>query len=272
MVQENFITYRNFKWLWFTLIALLLCTVVYIVDTPVGGPNGGTTGGYTFGIISTIGVIWLMAYGIRKRAYGSSLGTVEGWLAAHVWIGIGLLLLVPLHAGFSFGVNVHTLAYVSMVLTIVSGIWGAANYAVLSGRITAHRGGVKDLALIEQIGALNEQIEGLCVQKSEQFLALLNRFDLPFKVGLRALLKLTKLPVFDQQIVAALLTEIPESERNDAVGMLGMLDYKRSILSGLIEQARIKALLKIWLYVHVPVSVVLCVALAVHIFAVFFLR
>ena len=54
--------------------------------------------------------------------------------------------------------------------------------------------------------------------------------------------------------------------------MLGMLDYKRSILSGLIEQARIKALLKIWLYVHVPVSVVLCVALAVHIFAVFFLR
>ena len=91
MVQENFITYRNFKWLWFTLIALLLCTVVYIVDTPVGGPNGGTTVGYTFGIISTIGVIWLMAYGIRKRAYGSSLGTVEGWLAAHVWIGIGLV-------------------------------------------------------------------------------------------------------------------------------------------------------------------------------------
>ncbi len=78
--------------------------------------------------------------------------------------------------------------------------------------------------------------------------------------------------LIDQQIAEALLTEIPESERNDAVGMLGMLDYKRSILSGLIEQARIKALLKIWLYVHVPVSVVLCVALAVHIFAVFFLR
>ena len=38
----------------------------------------------------------------------------------------------------------------------------------------------------------------------------------------------------------------------------------------LVEQARIKALLKVWLYVHVPVAFALCVALAIHIFSVFF--
>jgi cytochrome b subunit of formate dehydrogenase len=39
----------------------------------------------------------------------------------------------------------------------------------------------------------------------------------------------------------------------------------------LVEQARIKALLRLWLFVHVPASFALCVALFVHIFAVFFL-
>lgn len=272
MQQDSFISYKHFRWLWFTLIALMGCAVVYTWDSPPGGRNGGTIVGYTFGAIATIAIVWLMAYGLRKRSYSSALGTVQGWLAAHVWIGIGLLVLVPLHSGFSFGVNVHTAAYVFMVLTIVSGIWGVANYATLAERITAHRGGTKDLALLEQIDDLTTQVEQLCAAKSEPFLRLFNRFDFTFKPGLRSLLKLNDVPVVDHTVAGALMRDVPETERGDALTMLGLLDQRADLVRRLLEDARIKALLKIWLYIHVPVSVALCVTLAVHILSVFFFR
>lgn len=272
MKQETVISYRNFRWLWLTLVGLCACCVVYGLNDPPGGRNGGTVVGYTFGTIATLGIIWLMAYGARKRAYHSSLGTVEGWLAAHIWIGIGLLLLVPLHAGFSFGFNVHSAAYVFMVLTIVSGIWGIANYATLAGRISAHRGGMKDTALVEQVESFTTQIEALCAAKSEAFLQILNSFDFSFRPGLRSLLRMADIPVVDQARATQLIRHVPTAEHDDALALIGLLDQRSDLARRLIEQARVKALLKVWLYIHVPVSIALCVALAIHILSVFFLR
>lgn len=271
MDSENFVSYRQFRWLWITLAGLISCTTIYFVNSPAGGRSGGTIVGYSFGILATVGILWLMAYAARKRAYHSSLGTVEGWLAAHVWIGIGLLLLVPLHSAFSFGMNVHTLAYLLMVVTIVTGIWGVANYATMSTKISAHRGGNKDAALLEQVETLSGQIEQLSAKKSQSFLEILNRFDFSFSPGFKSLLRLTEVPVVDPTIATALIQHIPEQEREDALTMVGVLDQRSDIARRLIEQARIKALLKVWLYVHVPASVALCVALAVHILSVFFL-
>ena len=34
--------------------------------------------GYTFGVISALGIVWLMLFGMRKRAYASTIGTVQG--------------------------------------------------------------------------------------------------------------------------------------------------------------------------------------------------
>lgn len=271
MNQETFINYRKYRWLWVTLGTLLLSIVVYVVNEPAAGRSGGSAIGYTYGTLATVTIVWLMAYGLRKRSYRSSMGTVEGWLAAHVWIGIGLLFFVPLHSAFSFGLNVHTAAYLFMALTIVTGIWGAANYATLSGKIQAHRGGAKDEALIEQIDSLTATIERACAGKSEQFLALFNRFDFSFKPGFQALLRIPSIPAVEQQTVARFLSAIPDAEREDAITMVGMLDQRVDLARLIIEQSRIKALLKVWLYLHVPVSVALCVTLAIHILSVFFL-
>lgn len=270
MIHETFLNYRRFRWLWITSGALVVSLLIYLVDSPPGGRNGGTFVGYTFGVIATLAIVWLMVYGLRKRSYSSSLGTVEGWLAAHVWIGVGLLFFVPLHTGFSFALNVHTLAYVCMLVTIVSGIWGVANYATLSGKITAHRGGAKDATLMEQIQALTQQMEKLCAVKSEQFLALFNRFDFPFQPSLRSIITPTVVPLVDHVAAGKMIAEIAPLEKEDAITLLGLLDQRADLARTLLEQARIKALLKIWLYVHVPFSVALCVTLAIHILSVFF--
>lgn len=270
MQQETFISYRGYRWLAITLIALVISVVIYIVNDPVGGRNGGTALGYTYGTLATIGIIWLMSYGVRKRAYGSALGTVQGWLSAHVWIGIGLLLLVPLHAGFSFGCNVHTLAYALMVGTIVSGIWGVVNYSTLASRIESHRGGVKSTQVLEQLNSLSGDIESICKGKSDQFVACAQRFDIPFSVGLLSLLKRQKYPHVDQKSAGDFLMKLPEGERDEALRLFGLIDQKCDLMANLMEEARVKTLLRLWLFIHVPVSFGLCVALAIHILSVFF--
>jgi hypothetical protein len=270
VAQETFLNYRSFRWLWITTAALVVCTVAYVVNDPIGGANGGTVLGYSYGVLATIGIIWLMCFGLRKRAYRSSLGTLQGWLAAHIWIGLGLLILVPLHSGFSFGLNVHTLAYVLMVLTIVTGIWGAANYSTLSARITSNRGGGKERASVEQIATLSTDIDLVSSAKSDQFLAMVRSFDFTFTPCWWSLIKQAKICGVDKKAASQLMANLPEVERDEAVKVLGFIDQKVDLARSVLEESRIKAALKIWLYLHVPVSVGLCVALAIHIFSVFY--
>ena len=275
MNQENFINYRRYRWLRITVIGLIISTCAYLFDSPPGGRNGGTTVGYILGVVSTLAIICLMLFGLRKRAYRSSIGTVQGWLAAHVWIGIGLLILVPLHAGFSFALNVHTFAYVLMVLTIASGIWGAVYYVTLSSKISAHRGGLSDSDLLLRISDLRDEIVLLSDAKSDRFAALFKRFDFSFEPGLRAFFSLAifglrAVPLVDPVVASSLVGEIDEGERQDALKLVSLLDQRSDLARTLLEQVKIRALLKVWLYAHLPLSVALCVAVAVHIISVFY--
>lgn len=264
--------YRNYRWMWLTIIGLVVCAVVYFANTPVGGRNGGTTVGYTLGVVATLGIIWLMGYGVRKRAYHSQLGTVQGWLAAHVWIGIGLTFLVPLHAGLHFGWNVHTLAYVLMVLTIVTGIWGMVNYANLSEKLESHRGGYQERAALEQIKELSEQIESLAQEKSDAFMLLVRRFDFMFAPRFSLLLGTNHIPRMSVVMAGNMVSTMGDDERRDALKAIELIDRKADLARGIVRESRIKALLRVWLYTHVPISCGLCAALAIHIVSVFFFR
>lgn len=270
MSKQTFINYKEYRWLVVTIVSLVVLLAIYALNTPVGGRNGGTFVGYTYGVLATIGIAWLMAYGGRKRAYSSSLGTVEGWLAAHIWIGTGLLLVVPLHAGFSFGYNVHTLAYALMVGTIVSGMWGVMRYATLSDKISSHRGGQSEAVVLDQIASLGSDIESAAREKSDAFLSLVERFDFIFKPRVEFLLRRIELPPVNQREAGEFLSRLPEVERDEALRVIGFIDQKIDLAQGLITESRIKFMLRSWLFLHVPISVALCVALGIHIFSVFF--
>ena len=156
--QENFFNYRGYRWLWISIVALMLFIIFYICDHPVGGRNGGTTLGLVYGVLAALGIIYLMMFGIRKRAYYSYRNSVKSWLGAHVWLGILLLFLVPLHSGFLFGWNVHTLTYLLMTVTIVSGIWGAFAYATMAPQIGSHRGEGTQKSILQEINIISKEI------------------------------------------------------------------------------------------------------------------
>lgn len=271
MILENFISYKNYRWFRFNLLFITLLTFIYFIDNPLSGRRGDTFIGYTYGGLATIGIFTMMWFGIRKRSYSSNVGTVMGWLSAHVWIGFSLILIVPLHSGFQFGGNIHTLAYGLLVTTILSGIWGAFNYVQLSSQIPSHRGGDKVEDLAKQIRVVSQVLKTFEQRGSDQFIKLINRIDIPLKFRLKRLKILkTSSKSFKDKKMKELIATIPKKDRDMAVKAVGLVEKKRELMGKLQQELTIKHWLKFWLYFHLPLSFALLAALGIHVFSVFY--
>ena len=64
-----------------------------------------------------------------------------------------------MHTGFQFGWNVHTVAYVLMMLVIVSGIYGISVYALLPQGLSDSRSEMTGPQMIEAVNSLDKQIQ-----------------------------------------------------------------------------------------------------------------
>src|SRR5687767_15470820 len=99
-----------------------------------------------------------MWYGVRKRRYTSTVGTVQGWLSAHVYLGIVLVVIVTLHTGFEVGWNVHTLAYVLMLAVVASGLYGVVMYMRVPRAMTENLGEDTLDQLVLRIGDIDRDM------------------------------------------------------------------------------------------------------------------
>lgn len=271
MIEETFLTYKRFRWLWVNVVFLLLLVLVYFFDRPLGGRNGGTVVGYSYGAIATAGILYLMWFGIRKRSHYARYTTLKGCLSAHVWLGVALALLVPLHSGFQFGLNVHTLAYALMMATIVSGIVGATIYLRFPQKIQSHRGGGTIKTLLEQLAVVSNDIDFVSKDRSDPFLHLVEAVDINFKPSLVRSLVAKNIDR-QQKDIAGFLAKVPEKEREDAFKVVGLAKKKQQIICQIDQEIKLKFWLRTWLYFHLPLSFALLAALSIHIFSVFYYR
>ncbi|HMP47529.1 MAG TPA: hypothetical protein PKA63_02535 [Oligoflexia bacterium] len=283
-------------WLWIALIITVGSFVLYFYSDPVGGRNGGTVVGYFLGVLSTIGIIYLMWYGIRKRSYYARYTTLKGVLSSHIWIGIALIFIVPLHSGFSFGWNLHTATYVIMLLTIATGIWGVFLFRAYPQRLSSQRGGPSANQLATAIYSVKNEIRDIisASTRSDSFFKMIQSLDFEsdnrpvsrnksgskgsdFKVSgdisTTSIWRLlfSKLPrELSEEESAKILADIPREEEQAALSCMQLIHKKRDLYNALIKEARANTIIRGWLFLHVPLSVGLCVLLLLHIFSVFF--
>lgn len=269
--METFLNYKKYRWLWVNLATLVVLIGIYVVNSPVGGRNGGTVVGYTYGTLGALAIVVLALLGVRKRSYKSNVSTVEGWVAVHIWLGLSLIVLVPLHAGFSFGINIHTLAYALMMLVILSGVWGAYNYLILPKELLAHRGGTKPKESLETIQALTNDIGKILDNKSDLFKKAVTELDVKWDPRFKSLFGLG-VSELDKGKAQKLISELEDVEHDAALDVLQVIELKRNIIQGLLRETKARTLLKLWLYIHVPLTLALLVALAIHILVVLLYR
>lgn len=276
MSRDTYLSYKGYKWLWICSAAVAFMWLIYGWHDPIGGPSGGSWLGYTYGVIATAGILFLMYYGIRKRSFYAKRTTLKGTLAAHVWIGVALILVVPLHSGFSFGWNVHTLAYVLMVIVIASGIWGVVMYAEQPAELRSQRGGGTPKQLLGQIRSLSEEIEELIggttetSLMSDSFLKMLTSIDFMFEPSLKRALAGRNPKQIDRKQIAKLVAKLPKDEQETGLKLVGLVNKKRELVCRLQEEARAQTWVRLWLYIHLPISFALMAAVIIHILSVFY--
>ncbi len=268
--HESFLVHRRFRWL---KIAAVLCIVVSIgyafVDvTP--RPNGGTWYGYILGTIGVLLIVWLSLLGIRKRAMTEGSWSLKAWTSAHVYLGLSLVVIGTLHTGFQLGWNVHTLAWALMMLVIVSGIYGVIVYATLPERLSNNRGDMSKREMIEALGAIDRQLESaaqpLARDESDLVIAALDQDA--FKAGVLARLTGNYPRCRTERARAAFSAERSRDENEERV--FGLLQRRSAQLGQIRRQMRLRTLLDIWLYIHVPATVALLGALTAHVISVFY--
>ena len=100
-MHQSILNFKKARYLWVSLFLCVIAILAYAIDQPTMPANGGTVLGYILGTVSAFLILLLMWFGIRKRRYKSRMGTAVGWLSAHLYLGLSLLVLATLHTGFS---------------------------------------------------------------------------------------------------------------------------------------------------------------------------
>ena len=158
-MHGSFLNHAGYRYLWAALLLAFGSLVAYVWHQPLGAPpNGGTWLGYTLGTIGALLILWLTALGYRKRKMTSDHWSLKAWTSAHVYLGLSLIVIGTWHTGFQLGWNVHTLAWVLMMLVILSGLYGVIVYATLPAALSNNREQMTQMQMLEAIRAFDRQL------------------------------------------------------------------------------------------------------------------
>jgi hypothetical protein len=271
--HEGFLRHAGFRWLKIAVVIAIIAIAVYFWADVRPRPNGGSWYGYTLGTIGALLILWLTALGLRKRTMTRGRWSLKAWTSAHVYLGLALIVIGTLHTGFQFGWNVHTLAYALMMLVIFSGIYGISVYSSLPRALSDNRGETTQDMMLETVRQIDRQLHEAAQPLDQHWAGVtqLSLADDPFGGGLIARLTGryprcgTQKALKEVRLATGGRTGSDPLERIDA-----MLERKLAALSRMRRHMRLRALLEIWLYVHVPATIALIAALTAHIVSVFF--
>ena len=273
--HESFLAYDGFRWLKIGFAVVLASIVLYVVDRPFGGRYGGTWAGYILGITGAALIFWLTWFGYRKRSYVDLHGRLVSRLSAHVYLGLALIIVATLHTGFSFGWNIHTLAYVLMCLVIASGAFGVFCYVRYPRLMTENRRNLTTGEMLSRIAGLNDELRNAAVPLDNATATLVEGAVESTEIGGSPWRQLSgNYPNCTTEaalagVVAAESNVAPELEEPYRRVRL-LLENKRALLRQIRTDTSYKAMMEVWLYVHVPITFALLAALITHIVAVLF--
>jgi hypothetical protein len=258
-------------------VAYLLAAVV-VFGLPAAGwylaarlgwtewPSGSTRLGLFLGILAAATIAFEMLLWPRKALRGRRLGRTRRWMYWHVWLGLASVPLAVGHAGFRFGGPLTSAVLVLFLLVIASGVWGLAVQQVLPHQLLhgfaaetvepevdhvmkVHQYEADELVQVAAAGGLADPLMTFYLDEVRPYLA-----------GGRMSGSVLRSAAQSAGLFADLAARAPA-----AAGVVRRLEELCAARRAYDAQARLHAWLHNWQLVHLPLSVALCVVLAVHI-------
>ena len=274
MRHRTVLEYRDYRYLKLAVFIVLAVIFAYGWYTYPLGHYGGTPLGYTLGTIAALLIFWLMWLGVQKRRYRTT-GDIKGWLSAHIYLGTSLIVIATLHAAFQVGWNVHTLAYGLMMVVIASGFYGVYTYLRFPGLMTENLAEDTLESLTLKIADIDRDARRLAIAMSDDVnravLASIQQTRIGGGVYSQLRARASNCPTTSAvKLIKAIAAKTKGDEARKHQDLYGMMLRKERLVARARTDIRYKAIMDIWLFFHVPLSVALLAALVAHIVAVFF--
>jgi hypothetical protein len=276
MRRRTLLEFSHFRYLKLAGLLVLLGLTAYALDRPPVSPYGGTWLGYALGTVAALLTIFQLWMGIRRRHHEAS-GGLHGWVSAHVYFGVALVVLATLHSGFQLGWNIHSLAYVLMLAMMITGLYGVYLYLRIPRLMTDNMGDDSFHELLLKIADLDERAREQALHLSDDAsdfaIAAIERTAVGGSV-----IRLLSGYHPDCPTRRALLWLQEQSGHPDAVQakhireLYSTLLRKESLLLRVRRDIAFRSRLEFWLYLHAPLGVAAATALVAHVVATLFYR
>ena len=262
---------------WRRIFIVLLAAVVaaFVWSVRREFTHGGSLVGLIFGTAGYLLILLLAYYGIRKRRYRSTFGTMEQWLQSHIYLGILVLVLLVLHTGGRFNDKVAVTTLILVAVVVLSGIAGAIFFVTVPRLLTEVESNLTVDEISQQLNQLARNMARLASGRSQAFVRIYDGLMAESMPGWLAgwRLLLSRMRRTSQQSTAdwsKLLGLVGKEEQDQLRQMLVFSRQRKELLIRLMYQQRYKNILEFWLYIHVPVTIAVIVFGTLHVVAVFY--
>lgn len=302
MQLSTFLEYKKHRYFKAASLLVIIAITIYLFDQHPAIGFGGTWPGYLFGISAMLIVVVLVIYGIRKRLtvqfvdrrknslpnpaaverrvrkadwWRHKGATLQGWLSAHVYFGMALVVLATLHTGFQFGWNLHTVSYILMMAVIISGFYGIYAYLHFPRLMTDNMEGDTLKTLRLKIDDLDKLASVKSLQFSDEICEIVLKSRQETRIGGN----------FYQQIrgyqrncptahavkmLKAFGKDMNDDEMKSYNDLYSIMAHKEDLVTRAWRDVMYRARVESWLYLHAPLSIASLAALIAHIVAIFY--
>jgi cytochrome b561 len=256
-------------------ILLIAFTASFVWYAQREFPHGGSRLGLIYGSVGFFLCFLLAFFGIRKRWYRSTFGTVEQWMQSHIYLGILVLVILLFHTGGRFNDKVAVTTLILVAIVVASGVLGAILYVTVPRLLTDVESNLTVGEISEQLNQLGKQMARIASGRSSPFQRIYEQLIREFAPGwlagwrlLFARMRKVKSPAAGDW--ANLLSLVQKDEQEELRQMLVVSRQRKELLIRLIYQQRYKNVLEFWLYIHIPFTILLLLFAILHVAAVFY--
>jgi len=155
-------------WLIASIAILLTATLLYApyAVQSARGPRGGSTLGLVFGTVGFGCILFAALLGARKKVPVWRIGRAKTWMRGHLWLGLLSFPMILFHGGFHFGGPLTIVLMWLLMITVLSGIFGAALQQILPRIMTRQ---IPLETIVEEIDNVRAQL----LEEADQFVVAL---------------------------------------------------------------------------------------------------
>lgn len=264
---------RNRKRLWLITLLVIISLVMYLTNEILRAAHVRTS--FLSGWLLLGMVVFLAAFGIRKKfSFLPSrfffIGTAAQWLQFHIYIGLLTAIIFLLHIGFSVpNGSIEIALAVFYVGTFLSGVFGLALSRFIPRRLTA-RG---EEVLFERIPIfrkkIHEEVRELTGMNSDvpapsAMIDLYEKHLQHFLTGPRNVLWHLMYSSRPRYLLVQHLNGCRQFLSEDELSKVDQITNLIHKKDDLDYHFALQGILKIWLFVHIPLTYGLLIFAAFH--------